>query len=202
MPSPSWSHTQMLTCLVRILTHWHLHRQFHTQLESHMGWPGELPVTFTPPPHPFMSRLIQESHWVSCSRSIPYAPLYPDPVGSPARVLYQWNYLLNTCKSINLINHKDLKTPTTHHLNRCKKGLQQSLTWLQDKIPRESRAGGGIPQHNTGYIWQTHSNIILKGEKLENKHLNNLEWGRVIQYGAWRSSSSKQEKRRNLKGFK
>ena len=47
------------------------------------------------------------------------------------------------------------------------KKLSTNATPIYDKNPPESRHRGNLPQHNKGHIRQTHSNIVLNGEKLK-----------------------------------
>lgn len=61
----------------------------------------------------------------------------------------------------------------------------QDPTCPHDKIPRESRTGGNIPQYNKDYIWQVHSQYHLRWkEKRENTEAIILNSGqnRAVHY--------------------
>ena len=61
-----------------------------------------------------------------------------------------------------------LMTKKLHnHLNRNRKDLRQNPTWLYGKSPRHSRNRRDIPQHNEGYILQTHNQHDPKWRNLE-----------------------------------
>ena len=68
------------------------------------------------------------------------------------------------------------KTKTiSDYLNRCRESLWQNSTSISDTNPPESRHRRNITQQNKSYIWQTHSKIILSGEKLK---AFPLKWGK------------------------
>ena len=64
----------------------------------------------------------------------------------------------NIHKSINVINHIDKLKDKNHTIISidAEKALTKYNT-IYDKNSRESRHRGNLPQHNKGYIWQTHS---------------------------------------------
>jgi hypothetical protein len=59
----------------------------------------------------------------------------------------------NICKSINIIIHKqNQEQKPHHHLNRCRKNLQQNSTSFHDKSSEETRNRRNLPQCYKGYI--------------------------------------------------
>ena len=56
------------------------------------------------------------------------------------------------------------------------KKLLTNSTPIYDTNPPESKHRGNLPQHNKGHIWQTHSQIILSGEKLKPFPLRSGTW--------------------------
>ena len=77
----------------------------------------------------------------------------------------------NICKSINVIYHIN-KLKEKNHMIILIDGENvfdkiQHPFMIKKKNPPESSNRGNLLQINKGHIWQTHSNIILSGEKLK-----------------------------------
>lgn len=87
-------------------------------------------------------------------------------------IIPEIRWWFNICKSIYIINQvnglKEIKKKERKKNIMNTAAIEkawQDPTCLLDKIPRESRTGGNIPQNNKGYIWQVHSQHHLRWKK-------------------------------------